>query len=71
MEEAVTTTTWRTDTDYKVGDEVFLYSETYRCYVSHKSNIFGKDLFDYGYWYHPKRGPHQSDLVSKNKRGEL
>ncbi len=59
-------TTWKTDTFYAVDDMVLLYGEQYTCRISHKSNFFGKDLHDHGYWYHPKSGPHREDLSIKN-----
>ncbi len=64
-------TTWRTDTYYVIGETIILYGETYTCYVSHKSNMFGEDLHDHGYWYHPRTGPYRTDLPNKNKMDEL
>lgn len=37
--------TWKTATNYQVGDTVYVYGEKFTCVVAHKSDIFGNDLF--------------------------
>lgn len=53
MVEEVPWVTWKTATDYQVGDTVYVWGEKFTCVVGHKSDVFGNDLFDKKYW---KRG---------------